>query len=166
MLSASLDEKITLMEGFISMLLSISDDNIQLGMLVSLMWADATQMCSLARKHRRRCTITRSKMETLWQGDCSDQTEAEFLGLVIRGLRLSWLRLERSFSDYVESWLLDISHAASPHFANMQTGSIDPSQLLTSHPRDTSSTLVDFHNSMIGYAAICWDTKLDDVAGL
>jgi len=166
MLSASLDEKITLMGEFTSMLLSISVDNIQLGMLVSLMWADATQMYSLARKHRRRCTITRSKMEMLWEGDCSDQTEAEFLGLVIRGLRLSWLRLETSFSAYVESWLRDISPAAFPASASMPTGSTDQTPLLTSHQRDTSSTLADFHNSMIGYAAICWDTKLDDVASL
>jgi hypothetical protein len=165
-LSASLDEKITLMVEFTSMLLSISADSIQLEMLVSLMWTDATRMCSLARKHRRRCTIMQSKMATLLQGDSSDQTEGEFLRLATRGLRSSWLRLETSFSDYVDNWLRDISPQASQVFANMPTGPIE----WTEHPirrlRDTYSTLVDFRNSMIGYEAICWDVRLDDVASL
>nr|WQA30129.1 MAG: rep protein [Cressdnaviricota sp.] len=165
-LSASLDEKITLMEGFTSTLLWTSAESIRLETAASLMWTDVIRMCSLAKKHRRRCGITRRKMEMLWLGDSSDQTEADFLRLAMSGMKSSWLTLEMSFSNYVESWHLDNSLVAFLPSANMQTGNID----WILHPTDTTTASslarTRFQNSMIGFQAIWTDISLDDVEGL
>ena len=97
--SASLAEKITQMEGFISTLFSCSTENIGQEMSVNSMWVDATQTLSAAIVHQKKDGTTRRKMVTLWEEDLSDRAEMEYLRLARSGLSLSWQEIETSFFE-------------------------------------------------------------------
>lgn len=165
-LSVSLDERITLMEEFISTLLWTSAESIQLEMHVSLMWKDTIRMCSLAKKHRRRCLIMQRKREMLLLGDSSDHTEAMFINLAIRGMKSYWQTLENSFSTYVDDWLLDLWPVLSPVYASMLTGSTETTRNRIITQTDTLTRQNEWRDSANGYETIWKDINLDDVASL
>lgn len=129
--NASLDEKITTMEAFISMLSSCSDGSLGQEMSVSSMWADATQTLSVAMGHRKKVGITRRKMETLWEEDLVDRAEMEYLRLAMSGLNLSWHQVEKSFLTCARAWLLGHFSVISPHSGVTLTGNTAMTQLST-----------------------------------
>ena len=104
-LSVSLDEKIIKMEAFTSTLLSCGRGSIGQEMSVNSMWTDATQMLSVGMVHRRRVSIMLRSMETLSQGDLRGLAERAFLDLANRGLRSSYLEVEKSFLKLARDWL-------------------------------------------------------------
>lgn len=104
-LSVSLDEKIMKMEAFTSTLLSCGRGSIGQEMSVNSMWTDATQMLSVGMVHRRRVSIMLRSMETLSQGDLRGLAERAFLDLANRGLRSSYLEVEKSFLKLARDWL-------------------------------------------------------------
>lgn len=157
-LSASLEEKHTLMEEFTYTLLSTSVGNIQQETLVSLMWRDATRMSWLVEEHRKKCGTTRRKMAMLSLGGLSDQVEAQFLELVIHGLTSSWRRVEIAFSNYVRNWLLELSLVPSLLYDATQTGDTDPFGNHTPRLPEYPLTQTTFQNSVNGYKRIWMDT--------
>lgn len=104
--SASLEEKHTKMEEFISMLSSCSNGSIGQEMSVTSMWTDATQTLSAVMAHQKRDGIMRRKMVTLWEEDLNDRAEMEYLRLARSGLSLSWQEIETAFLRCARTWLL------------------------------------------------------------
>nr|WQA30118.1 MAG: rep protein [Cressdnaviricota sp.] len=164
--SASLDEKVTQMEAFTSTLLWTSANNTEQDLLLSLMWKDATRMCSLLRRHRRRLGIMRQRTAMLLLGGSSDQTEADFLQLATGGMKSSMRQLEKSFSNYWQNWNRKLSAVVFPVCASSPIGDSELIERLTQPPRDLLSTRNDTLNSMNGYERIWKDISLDDVEGL
>lgn len=104
-LSASLDEKITLMEVLTSMFSVISDPRNNPDEPISLMSTATTQTLSHLGVVRTAVTTMQSKMETLLQGGYRGRAEVDFLKLKIHGARLSAQKVERSFLTCFEAWI-------------------------------------------------------------
>lgn len=126
-LSVSLEEKITLMEDFISTASLVSSPREALGTAAPLTSTAATQILSQATAHLQLAGIMRQRMETSSQEDSSGRAEGtiEFIQLVLSGMRSSWLKLERSFLSYARIWILDHCVSTSHLFERTPIGGID-----------------------------------------
>lgn len=160
-LSVSLDEKITAMEEFISMLSLCSNGGLSHEMSVYSMWRDGTQMLSVATAHHRRVGRMRRRMATwLQEGSNAQSTELQYLRLARSGLELSWQSLEKSFLLLSRSWILGHFAAHSDLYELMPTGSTDQLSIPTSLPLGFISTRQKFHSLTTGYNEIWRDLLL------
>lgn len=157
-LSASLDERITLMEEFTSMLSSCSKESLSQEMSVSSMYEVSTQTLCVGTEHLRRVGIMRLKMETLSQEGSHGQAQAEFLRLAVSGLRFAWQRVERNFLICVKGWLLGHYSAHSHHFAHMLIGDSESTRPHISRLRDWTSQRQITLSSIYG-----WQKTWDDL---
>lgn len=158
--SVSLDEKITLMGEFISMLSLCGTKSISQEMSVYSMWTDATQMYSLAGEHRKRCTIMLRRMETLSQEDWKGRAERSFISLARRGLASSWQRLETSFLSLCRNWILGHFALASDLFELMPIGDTENLVIHTSLPQDFFSIRQTTRNLMTGYNELWCEMRI------
>lgn len=149
--SASLAEKITQMEEFISTLFSCSTENIGQEMSVNSMWVDATQTLSAAIVHQKKDGTTRRKMVTLWEEDLSDRAEMEYLRLARSGLSLSWQEIETSFLRCARTWLLGHYSVTSLPSAATPIGGSAPILPHTSILSEYFLARNDIHSSILGY---------------
>lgn len=164
-LSASLDEKITKMEEFTSMLSLCSTESLSQEMSVSSMLEVVTQTLSAATEHQRRVGIMRLKMETLWQEVSHGQAQAEFLRMAIDGLKLSWQRIEKNFLIAARGWLLGHFCVHSPHFAPMLIGDTESTRPHTSHLKGWDSQRSIIQSSILGWNKT-WDLLEEQVRPL
>ena len=110
-------------------------------------------------EHRKRDLITQSKMETLLLGDSNDLLEADWLQLVMCGLKSSTQRMSQSFGRYANHWLhvhwsLN-SHNSEPSLP----GSSRQSESRMKLRRELSSTRIGWLNSINGYDTILSQVK-------
>ena len=160
-LSVSLDEKITLMEDFTSMLSSCSNGSLSHEMSVYSMWTDTIQISFAVTAHRKRVQLMQQKKETLWLEDStSANSEHRFLTLGLCGLKSSYRELERNFLRLARVWLQGHFVVPSLHSSATPTGSIDPSPCRT-------NILVEYRliqqltqSSMLGYHTIWRDLNI------
>lgn len=163
-LSASSGESRTKMAEFISTLSLISAQSADLETLASLMLEDATQMLYHLAVHRRRVGTMRRKMETLRQGDLSDQTEADFLQLAMRGIQLSHARVETSFGVLSRNWLLEASCVISTVSEHTRIGSSGRIHNPTYLPQISALTRSTFLDCRDGYQRIWVDIQVSVLA--
>lgn len=157
-LSASLEERLTAMAEFTSMLSLCSKGSLSLEMSVSSMSEVAIQTSSVGTEHLRRVGIMRQKMETLLQEDSHGQAQAEFLRLAVHGLRFAWQRVEKNFLLCAKGWLLGHFSALSPHFAHMLIGSTESTRPPISHLQGWNSQRQITLSSILG-----WQKTWDDL---
>ena len=131
--SVSLDEKITLMEDFISTLSLVGTESTPLGIAGPLTSQVTTQILSQATAHQQLAGTMHARRETLSQEASSGRAEETiaFLDLVQSGLRSSWQRLERSFLNYARTWILEHCVSTTPVSRRTPIGGIDWTALLT-----------------------------------
>jgi len=160
-LSVSLDEKITKMEEFISMLSLCSNGGLSHEMSVFSMWRDGTQMLSLATAHRRRVGRMRQRM-AMWlqEGSKSQSAELQYLRLARSGLELSWRSLETSFLLLSRSWILGHFACHSDLYELTPIGDIDQLSISTSVPQEFLSARTNFQSWATGYNEIWQDLLL------
>jgi len=160
-LSVSLDEKITKMEEFISMLSLCSNGGLSHEMSVFSMWRDGTQMLSLATAHRRRVGRMRQRM-AMWlqEGSKSQSAELQYLRLARSGLELSWRSLETSFLLLSRSWILGHFACHSDLYELTPIGDIDQLSISTSVPQEFLSARTSFQSWATGYNEIWQDLLL------
>lgn len=102
--SASLQERIMLMEVLISTLSSHSRGSFDPDEPISLMLTAATRTLSHLEATRAAATITQSNMERSSQEGSSVLAEVEFLRLQLRGIGLSQLQVLENFASLFENW--------------------------------------------------------------
>lgn len=149
--NVSLDEKITRMEEFISIVSSCSRDNLGQEMSVSSMLGDATQILCAATVHRKRVGTMRRKMEMFALVASSDRAEKAILEARLHGLELSWRKVERSFLTLSRNWILAHYASTLDNFERLLIGDSDPNQPPTNTLRDYFSTRADIPFSMSGW---------------
>lgn len=159
-LSASSVEKCTRMGVLISTLLLISRESADSETLASLMLEDSTQMLNHHVVHRRKVGTMLLRMETLSRGGLSDQAEADFLRLVMRGIHLSNARIEMSFGLLFRNWLLEASCATSTHCVATQTGGSERNQSHMRARKISPMTRQNFLDSKAGYERIWKDIEV------
>ena len=160
-LNASSAERTTQMGAFICTLLSTSESNIGPGTRVHSMLKDATRMYRLLAEHRKRGMIMQSKMETLLQGDSKDLQEAEWIQLVMCGLRSSTQRTSKTFGTFANHWLHVHLSPNSPNSEHSLPGNSHQSECRMRIRRELSSTRVGWLNSMSGYETILEQLKTE-----
>jgi hypothetical protein len=154
-LSASLGEKIMLMEEFTYMLSQCGNRNSAHETLENSMYADTIQTWSLVMVLQRRVGTMRRKMETLWAEGLSDRAEADWVKLLQSGARSSLLNLLSSFGMLLHAWTHVRFAAASSRSRSLLPGSTDPTLPSMRHRqeyRSTQANWLDYHN---GLTAIC-----------
>jgi len=154
-LSASSEEKITLMGVFISTLSWISADAWTSATLDGLMLKATTRTYNHAVAHLKRCATMRSKTETLLQEGSTPSSTIQFRELTLSGIELQMRRLLMSFGNLLDNWLHERFSATSTPFGPSQSGTIDPRQLHTSTPETFESTHREHLNLMRGYVTTC-----------
>ena len=159
-LSASLDEKITKMEEFTSMLSSCSNGSLSQEMSVFSMWTDATQMLSVVMVHRKRVGIMRRSMGMWSEADWKGQAERAFLSLANRGLQSSFLEVETSFLMLARDWLREHFCVTSLPSDVMPIGSIEYIQSPILTLSTYNSLRRSFQSSSHGYNKTWWDLEI------
>ena len=102
-LSVSLDERITLMEAFISTLSLTLDGELTYEINDSSMLTAATRTYNLAVEHRKRCSIMRSRMATWSPEDLIPTSEEKmFQEMALSGIQLRMQRLLTAFGNLFE----------------------------------------------------------------
>ncbi|ASH99177.1 putative ORF3 protein [Giant panda associated gemycircularvirus] len=169
--SASLDERITLMEDFTSTLSLCSNGSLSQEMSVFSMWTASTrtlswvQMLSVVGVHQRRVGIMRRSMGTLLRGDSKDP-EVGFLRLALYGLQSSFQKIERAFLKLSRDWLREHFCVTSLPSDVMLIGNIGGNQNPTLTLATYRSTQRSFQDSIHGYNKIWWDMDLTVSASL
>jgi len=163
-LSASLDEKLTLMEVLTSTLSWISGERSTSETLDDSMLRASTRMYNHAVAHRKRCSTMRSRTETLSQEDSVPSSTIMFRQLVTSGLESHMRQLWTNFGTLFESWHRERFVATSTPSEPMPNGTIDPRLLHTSTPRPFDLALREFQSSMNGYVTICLELVSDCLA--
>ncbi|WGO62808.1 hypothetical protein [Genomoviridae sp.] len=120
-LSASLDERITLMEVLISMFSAISDERSNPDDPISLMSMATTQTLSHLVDVREKVGTMRQRMDSLLQGAWRGRAEVDFLQLRINGARLSAQKVEKSFLTCYGNWIRRPSSPNGPNSTDTQT---------------------------------------------
>lgn len=159
-LSASLAEKIMLMEEFISMYSLTSALDSAQKTHDDLMWTAITRTFNLAVGHQGRCMTMLSKMAMSSQGDSTDQVETMWLGFVHSGIELWMHRMLRNFGTWSEHWLQECSSPTSTVCGATASGAIDPQWLSTSPHPALCSTYQEWRSSANSYARVCLETGL------
>jgi len=159
-LSVSLEEKITKLEAFISMLFSCSNQSIGQEMSVSSMWTDATLMLCVAGAHQRRVGIMLRSMGTLSQEDLRGQAERAFLNLANRGLRSSYLEVEKSFLTLARDWLRGHFCVTSLPSDVMPIGNTEWIPSLTLTLTEYNCLRHRFQDLTNGYNKTWWDLEI------
>ena len=150
-LNASSEERIIQMGDFICTLSSISEENIGPGTRVHSMLKDATRMYRHLAEHRKRDMIMQSRMETLLLGDSNDLLEADWLQMVMCGLKSSMQRMSQNFGRYANHWLHVHWSLNSHNSEPSPPGSSHQSESRMKLRRELSSTRLGWLNSIAGY---------------
>lgn len=160
-LSASLDESITRLEAFICTFSATSDGSFAVEELIFSMWEDSTQTLSLLVAHRKRDTITRSRMATLSVEALADRSqqraEAEICQLILNGLRLRVQKVEMCFGDLCMSWIQKRLLLPSGPCSGMLIGSSDPTLCCMSRQQEYPSARGSWTDEIIGYNSLVFD---------
>lgn len=119
--SASLPERIMLMEVLISTFSAISDEKSSLDDPITLMSRASTQTLSHLVDVQEKVGIMRQKMETLLQGAWRGRAEVDFLRLRINGAKLSAQKVERSFLTCYANWIRRLLLPNGPSLIDTQT---------------------------------------------
>lgn len=161
-LSASSAERRTLCQEYTSTLLLISENGFGPVMQDYSMSTDVTRMYQFLGEHHKKVTTMQSKMETLSQGDLSDQTEAEFLReLAIPGMK-SWEReMSESFGNYVKSWLRELCYSALYPYNASRIGDFERIHHHTQHQGVSASTRRMWLSSISGYERTWLDMRVE-----
>lgn len=154
-LSASLEERLILMEELISTLSLTLVQNTEQETPDDLMWRAVTRTFNLAAEHRRRCSTMRSRMETLSQEDSSDLVEMEYQRLMIHGIEFWMQKMLIHFGNWFEHWLQGCSSPTSTVCGATASGTIDPRWLHTSPHPALCSTYQVWRSSANSYVKVC-----------
>jgi len=160
-LNASSEERITQMGAFICTLSLTSAGNIGPGTLEHSMFKDATRMYRHHVEHQKRGMIMQSKMETLLQGDSKDLQEAEWIQLVMCGLRSSTQRTSKTFGTFANHWLHVHLSPNSHNSEHSLPGNSHQSECRMKLRRELTSTRLGWLNSMAGYETILEQLKTE-----
>lgn len=152
--SVSSVERITLMKGFTSTLLSILEDGSVLLTNGHSMLMVATRMCLHLEEHPKRVGIMQQKMVTLLRGDSNDQAEAEFIRLALTGVDSAMRRVNESFGNWLENWLHELFLPTSRVSALLPSGIFVPTQLHTVPQLACHTTFQELRDSLNGYVTI------------
>lgn len=155
-LSVSLDERITLMEAFISTLSLTLDGELTYEINDSSMLTAATRTYNLAVEHRKRCSIMRSRMATWSPEDLIPTSEEKmFQEMALSGIQLRMQRLLTAFGNLFESWHRERFCATISPSERMRTGIIDPLLLHTGTHVSFESCLITCRSLTTGYVTTC-----------
>ena len=95
--------------------------------------------------------IMQSKMETLLLGDSNDLLEADWLQMVMCGLKSSMQRMSQNFGRYANHWL-HVHWSLNSHNSELSPpGSSHQSESRMKLRRELSSTRLGWLNSIAGY---------------
>lgn len=154
-LSASLDEKLMLMEVLTSTLSWTSAERWTSETLDDLMLRASTRIYNHAVAHRKRCSTMRSRTEMLSQEDSVPSSTIRFRELTLSGLESHMRQLWTSFGILFESWHHERFVATSTPCGPMPNGTIDPRLLNINTPHPFNLALREFQSSMNGYVTTC-----------
>lgn len=152
-LSASLDEKIIKMKGYIFTYSSTSGGFFGQDVQKHSMLRDAIRMCSMLIELRGWRTITQSRREMWLLGEQRDprrEVELRYQELVMSGLKSWQQKVEMSFLTYCRSWLLGASSLVLTRAERLPSGAIESILNHIETPMDCTSKQIEWHCCMSG----------------